>query len=142
MLDGEIGARSVHSVLTGDWQFSVSPTSYRTTSLIKTATAFSIKDTKRCMWMQFLVQCSFLSKEQTKRHVFLFKSVLLTNFSQIKKKLLCHVPCEEQQKLYSLFCTVTCHVNPANVQECYLYLFHTSQGSSLPVSTYLLESSV
>ncbi len=41
----------VRSVLTDDWQLSVSPTSYRTTSLMKTATALSMKDTKRCMWM-------------------------------------------------------------------------------------------
>lgn len=52
----EMGARRsagkrVSGVLTDDWQLSVSPTSYRTTSLMKTATAFSMKDTKRCMWM-------------------------------------------------------------------------------------------
>lgn len=43
--------RRARSILTGDWQLSVSPTSYRTTSLMKTATAFSMKDTKRWMWM-------------------------------------------------------------------------------------------
>lgn len=30
---------------------------------MNTATAFSMNDTKRCMWMQFLVQCSFLWKQ-------------------------------------------------------------------------------
>lgn len=37
---------------------------------------------------------------------------------------------------------VTLHINPANVKESDLYLFHTLQGCSLPVNMYLIESNV
>lgn len=42
-------------------QLSSSPTPYSTTSLMNTAMAFRINDMKRCMWMKFLVQWSFLN---------------------------------------------------------------------------------
>lgn len=51
MMVSKTGVFRVYSKLTVDWQLSISPTSYRTTSLMKTATAFRIKATKRFMWM-------------------------------------------------------------------------------------------
>lgn len=44
-------------------QCSLSSWAYNTPSLMKTDIALKMNDTKRFMWMKFLVQCSFLCRK-------------------------------------------------------------------------------
>ena len=49
-------------------QCSLSSLAYSTPSLMKTEIALRMNDTKRFMWMKFLVQCSFLCRTETRDH--------------------------------------------------------------------------